>query len=211
MSHRLTRRFRRRGQNERGAALLELAISIPIFIGLLALIFDAGLGFASARTTASAARSSARIAAHAGADRLADYRALDAVRAEFGGNNDDTVVWVTVYRSPAFSDGFVPAGCKPGDLGIPGTCNVYPGAMLDTLSPTDFDDGDNGGDCVDDPDENWCPLDRKANEDDYLGVGVWASHEPTIGLTDFGGGEDVALEDRAVFALYFRDDPVAAP
>lgn len=204
------RRGLRNGSSERGGALLELAISIPIFVVILALIFDVGLGFSAARDSSSAARSAARVAALAGNERLADFRAIDAVRAEYG-NSDDTVMWLAVYRSAPGGTGKVPAPCRPGGAGQAGLCNVYTTAELDPetgLTVADFDDAD----CAGDPDSNWCPTDRIDDDGDYLGVGVWTAHDPTIGLIigRNGGDEEtpmgtVELEDRAVFALFFPD------
>lgn len=182
---------------ERGGALLELAVSIPIFIIVLALIFDAGLGFSAARDTSSAARSAARVAALAGSERLADYRAIDAVRAEYA-DSSDTIVWLTIYRSVPGGDGLVPAGCEPGGAGVAGLCNVYDGATISTLVPADFSDPD----CADELDANWCPTTREDDDGDYLGVGLWATHDPTVGIVS---GDGIDIEDRAVFALYFPD------
>lgn len=197
---RLMQRIRaRRESNERGGALVELAISIPLFIGIVALIFDAGLGFSAARSTSSAARSAARAASLAGDARLADFRALDAIRAEFG-DNGDNVIQVTVYRSTPGGDGLVPAGCGLGGSSTAGLCNVYDGAMLATLNSIQFNDPD----CVGEPDVAWCPTTRADDAGDYLGVSVWSTHTPAVGL---GQADDFDLEDRAVFALYFPPTP----
>jgi type II secretory pathway pseudopilin PulG len=204
------RRALRNGSSDRGGALLELAISIPIFVVILALIFDVGLGFSAARDSSSAARSAARVAALAGNERLADFRAIDAVRAEYG-NSDDTIMWLTVYRSEPGGTGEVPAACRPGGSGVAGLCNVYGTAELDPDTGLTVDDFD-ADDCAGDPDSNWCPADRVDDDGDYLGVGVWTAHDPTIGLIiGRNGGDDetpmgtVELEDRAVFALFFPD------
>lgn len=200
------RALRNDSSSERGGALLELAISIPIFVVLIALIFDVGLGFSAARDSSSAARSAARVAALAGNERLADYRAIDAVRAEYNNSNDE-IVWMAVYRSEPGGTGEVPAACEPGGIGQSGVCNVYSGAQIATLTQTDFENDD----CAGEPDSNWCPTGRLADDGNYLGVGVWTSHNPTIGLVigRNGGGESpmgtVDLEDRAVFALFFPD------
>jgi hypothetical protein len=195
---------RRLRSNERGGALLEMAISIPIFIAMMALILDVGLGFGAARNASSATRSAARSAALAGDDRLADFRALDAVRAEFS-NTGDQVVQVTIYRSPALGNGLVPGGCALGGGSIGGLCNVYPGAMLDTLNSTQFQDPL----CAGEPDLSWCPTSREANDGDYLGVSVWTTHQQTVGIIN---ADDIELEDRSVFALFFPDPPtLAAP
>ncbi|MEM7095561.1 MAG: TadE/TadG family type IV pilus assembly protein [Actinomycetota bacterium] len=197
-------------RSERGGALLELAVCIPIFVVLMALIFDIGLGFSAARDSSSAARSGARVAALAGNERLADYRAIDAVRAEYAASDDD-VVWMTVYRSSPGGTGLVPTACQPGGSGAAGVCNVYDSTAITTLTDAQFaSDG-----CSGEPDANWCPTDRRDDEGDYLGVAVWTIHNPTVGLlvprssgegpAQLGDG-GVELEDRAVFALYFPDD-----
>lgn len=202
----LRARIRRRRENgERGAALLELAIALPIFVMILAVIFDYGISFSAARDSSSAARSAARVAALAGDERLADYRALNAVRGEYIGT-DDNVVWVSIYRSPAFSadQGTVPAGCGKDEGGVVGLCNTYSGAVLDSLDPSQFAD-DN---CVGELDINWCPTGRAANDGDYLGVAVWTTHNPTVGLIAPDSGQ-WELSDRAVFALYFPAETFA--
>jgi len=91
----ITKRLRDR--NQRGAALVEFAIAVPILLTLLALVFDAGLGFNAARTSSSAARSAARVAALEGDNRLADYRALSALRGKFG--NGEDVTGIIIYLS----------------------------------------------------------------------------------------------------------------
>lgn len=193
---------RGREESERGAALLELAVLLPIVVIILALILDAGLGFAAARDTSSAARSAARIAALAGDERSADFRAIDAVRGQLLGSGDE-LVSITVYRSPAGADGRVPAGCGPGEAGLVGTCNVYSGAEIATYTQANFQSAD----CVGDPDQKWCPTSRSSDDGDYLGVGVWVTHDPTVGLAVPDDGF-YSLDDRAVFALYFRDELV---
>lgn len=204
------RSLRRNASSERGGALLELAISIPIFVVILALIFDVGLGFSAARDSSSAARSAARVAALAGNERLADFRAIDAVRAEYS-NTEDTVMWMTIYRSEPGGTGEVPASCRPGGIGAAGLCNVYDTAAMDPDSGLTIADFDND-DCAGEPDSNWCPTDRLDDDGDYLGVGVWTAHDPTIGLIiGRNGGDDerpmgtIELEDRAVFALFFPE------
>jgi len=207
MLHRRKTRLQRRktdgedGRGERGAALIELAIALPVLLLLLTLIFDAGLGFSAARTTSSAARSAARVAAGAGAERHADYLALDAVRSQYEGEGNQ-VAWVSVYRAVPNSNGEVPAGCGAGELGVIGVCNVYSGAVLDTLTPAQFQ----ADDCAGDADVMWCPTSRDQNEGDFLGVAVWSSHDPTIGLVK---AEAFDLQDHAVFAIYVPQPPGA--
>jgi len=54
MSSYLKRLKRRRNRDERGAAIVEFAIAVPIFVALLLLVFDAGLGYTASRSSSSA-------------------------------------------------------------------------------------------------------------------------------------------------------------
>jgi len=78
--------------------------------------------------------------------------------------------------------------------------------VLASLTQAAFLGVDGSGNCTG-PDAVWCPLDRRADEDKYLGVAVYSSSQPTIGYvtpTSFN------VQDRAVFALYFPPAPTAA-
>lgn len=208
----ITKRLRDRDQ--RGAALVEFAIAIPILVALLAIIFDAGLGYSAARSSSSAARSAARIGALAGADRDADFRALEALKIKFG--DGSTVNGIYIYRSQIDNlDGLPPGstidvlspdGCRDDDY-----CNFYNGADLASLSIGQFAIDSSGAvdTCASgSPDEDWCPLDREADKDSYLGVLVESTSRPTIGAIS---PDEFKLIDRAVFALYFPPNPAAPP
>lgn len=199
---------------ERGAALVEFAIVLPIFIALLALVFDAGLGFSNSRDSSSAVRAAARVGALAGDSREADFRVLDALRAEYG--NGEDVNRIRIYRtSAANTDGLPPATCGAG-------CNEYPGAVLGSLGlAADADAAgfgtvvvglDASGDAILDcapgsPDASWCPLGRRADEGSFLGVHVESRADATVGI----GTSGFDLENRSVFALYFPPLPVQVP
>lgn len=189
-------RLRARRDGERGGALLELALVLPIFVAILALIFDAGMGFSAARTTTNAARSAARIAALAGDDRLADFRALETIRGEYNGSRD-VVTAVSIYRSPIGGAGDVPSGCEAGASGVTNLCNVYDGSVLATLDVSQFTNMN----CSGEMDSRWCPTTREVYDGQYVGVAIWVSHEPTVGLLD---SDNYELADRSVFALYFE-------
>jgi len=205
--HSIMKRLRRR--EERGAALVEFAIAIPILIVLLALVFDAGLGFTAARSSSSAARSAARIGALAGDERLADYQILDALRAQFGdGQSIDRIV---VYKSfDTNTGGIPPSSCATaGDK-----CNEYTGNDLATLQQSDFNGYENQGapneTCSStSKDANWCPLGRSADASDgFLGVYVESTSKPTIGAVS---PKSFTLRDRAVFAFYFPPAAATVP
>ncbi len=187
-------RLSRRARCERGGALIELAIALPVFMALLAIIFDAGLGFGAARESTSAAQSGARIAAQSANDRLADFRAIDLIRSEYS-DSTDRLVAVTVYRALPGGSGDVPSGCEAGSGGTSGLCNVYNTVAL-SLSQSDFETLG----CVGDPDANWCPQTRVPGE--YVGVAVWVDHDPTIGLASSSA---IRLASNAVYPLFIQD------
>lgn len=196
------RQNRRDGQpKERGAAMVEFAIAVPIFIAMLALIFDAGLGYSEARSSSSVARTAARIGALAGDDRNADFLVLDSLRAQFG--DGSTVEEIVIYRSdPSNPTGEVPANCAGN-----GSCNIYSGTILATLNEADFASNFSGGVeyCQSGaPDSNWCPLFRRNDDGKFLGVFVKSTSEATVGI----GTSEFNLEDHAVFALWFPPEPV---
>ena len=199
---------RRRKDGERGAALVEFAIAIPIFIGLLLLIFDAGLGYSASRSSSSAARSAARVGALAGELRDADFRALDAIRSHYG--DPSSIGVVIIYRSDASNtNGVPPTGCFAGSSEAL-ACNTYTPAQLATLSAADFG-------TVIDPvtqretcdssaiDAAWCPTERREDDGSFLGVYISSAYDTTTGIES----DAFTLEDRAVFSLYFSPAPIS--
>lgn len=181
-------------RGDRGAALLEFAIVLPILVMLLALMFDVGVGFGAGRSSAEAARSAARIASQDPTARDADYLALSAIQLAFAEPND-TVDWVAIYRTTPALGSTIPLGCTPGSSGATGVCNVYTGADIDGLAPEQFD----GDDCSGSLDSLWCPIDREGNDGEYLGVAIWSQHRRWIGLID---RDPVPLQDQAVFPIF---------
>jgi len=203
---------RQEGKKDRGAALLEFAIALPVFIALLLLVFDAGLGFSAARGSSSAARSAARVGALAGDSRSADFRVLNTLRAHFDVDriqgDESGAQKIIIYRSDPTSPNGVPAAeCFAASS--PGRCNTYDASILTNLNATNFGltvtrpDGtvtcDPGA-----PDAAWCPLERRADEGDFLGVYVSSIYDAATGLET----EAFNIEQRSVFALYFPPLPI---
>lgn len=181
-------------EDERGAALLEFALLLPIIVILLALMFDVGAGFIAGQSSAEAARSAARIASQDPTSRDADYLALSSIRSSFI-DAGDTVQWVAIYLTTPASGDTIPAACRPGGGGATGVCNVYSGAQIAALAPEQFE----GTDCSGDLDALWCPLDREEDDGEYLGVAVWGANRRTIGLLI---NDPVELHDQAVFPIF---------
>lgn len=204
----LTRRISKR--DSRGAALVEFAIAVPIFIALVLLVFDAGLGYSASRNSSSAARSAARVGALAGDARDADYRVLDAVRSHYGGD-DENVSRIVIYLSdPGNAGGLPPGACIASS--VPGVCNSYPASILSVLTPELFASEEVAGEEVcaaGAPDFAWCPLNRRDNDGSFLGVYI-ASTADTATRLEL---DAFNLENRAVFRMFFpvEPEPLATP
>jgi len=203
----LTKRLQNRGE-DRGAALVEFAVVLLVLLPLLSVVFDAGLGYAAARSSSSIVRSAAQVGVRAGENRNADFLILQALKAEYGNGAD--VTSIIVYESdPAGTGDFDPA-CVGN-----GKCNQYTGATLAALLSSQFDgevdDGAGGTTCdPNDLDANWCPLDRRPTTGDvlFLGVVVDSSKRAAIGL----GTDEFFFSEKAVFPLYFPPEiPPLAP
>ena len=199
---------RLRNKDERGAAIVEFAIALPLFIALLLLVFDAGLGYSASRTSSSAARSAARVGALAGDSRDADFKVLDALRAQFrnpGGDADGARTIIVYKTDPTNNNGAPPAGCEAGS--IANICNTYDASILESLTPETFATTtlpDGTETCAPGaPDVAWCPLDRRADDGSFLGVYISSVYDTTTGIDV----DAFNLEDRAVFSMYFPPLP----
>lgn len=203
---------RRRKAGDRGAAVVEFAIALPMFVALLLLVFDAGLGYSAARSSSSAARTAARVGALAGDARDADYRILDALRSFYGGpkadGDDGGADFFIVYLStPANTNGAPPAACFT--TSVVGVCNRYDASILESLDPSMFTTTTvplTGIEICSPgaPDAAWCPLNRRLNDGSFIGVYVASTYDTTTGIE----ASAFDLEDRAVFAMYFPPEPI---
>ena len=199
---------RLRNKDERGAAIVEFAIALPLFIALLLLVFDAGLGYSASRTSSSAARSAARVGALAGDSRDADFKVLDALRAQFRnpeGDADGARIIIVYKTDPTNNNGAPPAGCAAGS--IANICNTYDASILESLTPETFATTtlpDGTETCAPGaPDVAWCPLNRRADDGSFLGVYISSVYDTTTGIDV----DAFNLEDRAVFSMYFPPLP----
>lgn len=174
-----------RVRSERGAALVEFAIILPLFVVLAFGTIEFGAAWSNKLKVETAARAGARVGSNLGDARLADWGLLQSVRAALTEIGLDNVDYVVVYKASA-TNGAVPAACKSSPpTAQTNLCNVYTGAQLGSLTPADF-----GGTstCANNaPDRFWCPLNREDVQHlgtDYLGVWILAD-SPTV--TDLFG------------------------
>jgi len=90
-----------RGRNERGAALVEMAIVIPIFLGLLFVIVELGLAFRSKLIVDDGVQSATRVGAAVGNGLDVDLYILEELISEVGSlpnNGVGIISHVQVYK-----------------------------------------------------------------------------------------------------------------
>jgi hypothetical protein len=187
-----------------GATLAEFALAVPVLVWLVLGVLEFGLAWRDSSSVANAVRAGARVGSAEGRARLADYDALQSVRAALAEIRGLELERVVVYRSET-SDGAVPAACRtialsPTGTGVAGVCNVYGPADLGRPA-TDFS-GISGSDCSPTAvDRFWCPLGRRTSErtggPDFLGV--WASVRHHAVTSVLPGG--LTLTDATVMRL----------
>ncbi len=174
-----TSRHRREG----GAALVEVALSLPIFIALLGLLIDGSFYLFARETMGALVGEGVRAASIARDEPTADRQAVQAMFERSAGMPGVTVERVVVYEASEL--GAPPsAHCRDGrPSDRPGErCNVYSGSDLDRNSELRS--------CVEAA--PWCPGDRSA--DQLIGVFVRVRYEPLTGLIPLHG----VFEDHVV-------------
>lgn len=171
---------------ERGAALVEIALILPLFIVLFVGAVQFGTAWLTKLQVQGGARAGARVGSSLSTTRLADYSALRGVAASLAKVGLERVEYVVVYKA-AGPDGQPPVGCTGSSpTSQPGLCNVYTGAMLRTLDPAQFTGTTSCGSTA--PDRQWCPVSRQSvlsRGPDFLGVWVRTS---TVSFTGAFGG-----------------------
>src|SRR4051794_19696047 len=90
-------RLRRRTQ--RGAALVEAAIVLPVLVTITLGVIEIGFIFKDSLTISSAVRSGARIGAVDGTNTTADFDILSAVKSGSGALNSTAIQAVVVYKA----------------------------------------------------------------------------------------------------------------
>lgn len=176
-----------RSRAESGSVTLEAAVVTTLFLTLVLGLIEGGFALHDKLSTSNMSLAGARTASGEGAEVLADYYVLQAVRRGAGGIPASRISAVVVYRASAPGDR-VPTPCK--EASVAGTCNRYVGADV-SKDPTQFG-------CVGPPgpttkiDSSWCPTSRKTalsganGPPDYIGVFVETVHNSLTGVMASG-------------------------
>jgi len=191
---------RRRGRGDRGLAVVEVAIILPLLALLISGIIEGGMAWRDSLTVSSGTRSAARVVSNLGSNRLSDYEALLTLDAALDGLSTSYVVGVLIYDGSA-ADGSVPAACL--DAGgnpksISGSCNYYSAAMITSMSIAKFD-GLGATTCsATSWDHFYCPTSRETRQNQGLEtVGVWVRVKRGW-FTNMFPGDGLTVEHRTV-------------
>lgn len=168
--------------DERGAALVELAIVLPVIVLLVLGCIEFGLLFSHASALSTATRAGARMATTTVDAPTDDYDAVQAVLNSSGSIKASDIERIVVYKADGTS-GPPSTDCING-LSVAGSCNVYTSVAFST-SKASFSTLETA----------WPPSVRKIG--DQLGVYVRINHNFLSSLF----GSDRGVSDQAVMTI----------
>lgn len=145
--------------DERGAAMVELAIMATVLLTLVFGVFETGMAWSDSQLVTQATRVGARSVSQLGINAQADSFAVESIEAALGDLSTE-VTRIVIYDASA-ADGAMPPACVAAlPPGIAGQCSVYDGTHFGTYGA--WADG------------AWAPADRDNDltTGDYLGVAV---------------------------------------
>lgn len=181
---RLTRLMARL-RDDRGAALVELAIMASVLLTLVFGVFETGMAWSDSQLVTQASRAGARGVSQLGVNAQADSFAVQSVEAALGDLADD-VTRIVIYDASA-ADGAMSTACAAASPpGVAGQCSVYDDTHFGTYGS--WSDG------------AWAPSDRDNGlaTGHYLGVAVEVDR-PFI--TGFLGGTSFTIIDTTVMKI----------
>ncbi len=168
-----------RRSRERGAAMVEAALVMPILALLVFAAIDGSVFMKSYMSLGHATTNGARADVTKANHPLADYDMLQAVAKTKYGFDTNSIERIVVFKATSFDDA-PPTQCMTNNPhGIPNLCNVYVPADFARAS-TDF-----GGDSTWDSDQSWPAWLREAsrsNNPDLVGVAIRGKVSTPIGV-----------------------------
>ena len=182
------------GKRDRGAAMVEMAIVLPLFVLLVFGLIEFGLLFRERLTIASATSSAARTGATMGARAEADIRILEALEAGlYDQVNTDVLIRVDIFRANPTT------GAKTSDVNRyayigGGGCKWSPCPDPALFSPPTYGSPSDWGD----PALRDTSLDPGGGGLDVLGVEVVYHHDTVTDIVPF---LDRDLTERALVRL----------
>lgn len=166
---------------DRGAALIETAFVIPVFLLVVFFILELGLLFRDSLTTDNASREGARAASTRGNEADADYFVIRTVEHGLEAMGLERLEYLVVFKATGPDDD-VPSSCTSGSQ--TGLCNHY--TASDFFAELDDSGGnDTGNFRCGTLDSSWCPTTRETSLSagtDFIGIHVQTRHSYVTGL-----------------------------
>ena len=185
-------RVRRGRPDERGAALIEAAIIMPVLLLIVFGIFEFGLLFRDELTLAQSTRDGARAGSAYGNDYDADFKVMRTIENASTAVPPELITRIVIFDpGPAEENGAPTDDCKNG-IAVVDVCNVY--------TPANWADTQRFG-CNDsnDLDKFWCPADRRVQLGNVGYIGVWIEFVHPF-VTGFFG-DDITLTDQTIMRI----------
>lgn len=201
-------RKRRRASGERGLALVETAIVLPLLALLMGGIVEYGTLWRDNLTVTTSSRAAARVVSNLGDDYLSDYEAILSLDAALSTIDGFTVEGVLIYEASA-ADGSPHSSCfdSGGDpKASSGHCNYFSAsevagmAAIDcSVSCTEFPDNTN---CAGGMSVHFCPQTSRETDQSAgtTNVGVWVRITRSY-FTGIFPGDGVTITDQTVMQI----------
>jgi hypothetical protein len=172
---RIARTTGRGRRSDRGATLVEAALSSVLVMTVLFGVLEFGLAFKDYLSMASAVRDGARTASALGKDNATDWSVIQDVIKRMPAVSTNQIQAIVIFKGTGPTS-TVPSTCQTSS--VSGSCNFYGPSDL-TRPSSDFDGSTTA------PDHFWPASSRKdslAGPPDYVGVWVKIYHGGITGL-----------------------------
>jgi Flp pilus assembly protein TadG len=161
-------------RSERGAALTELVMVLPLLFVLVLGLVESGLNWRTSSELATAVRSGLRTASALGSSPAADQAlVLGVASALDGGSTIEKIVVYDASTSASVPPACLTAGALAAGGSAPGACNVYGPAQIQQVVANPVSSAALFGQpsCSGMLDKFWCPADRETVQTVSGGLG----------------------------------------
>ncbi len=195
--------MRRTDKQEKGAAMVELAIIVPLLLMIVIAAIDLGDAWFRSSAAQSAVRSASVVSFDAGNEHDHDLRVLRSVISELENRGIENIRNVIIYDADFNKKGNgggkgkggnknpVPIGCISNSYavsGVDGLCINYGRDFLSKLFTEEVEAEFVNGDCQASIDKHWCAQERGiasngglVNPDGSYSIGIYVvADQPTM-------------------------------